>query len=854
MDILSKAAPEEEFMIPIVPRQTLDELTATAGGKAAGLARLLNAGLEVPEAHAVPSSVFDQFVADSKIDLNAEPSSIRDAILIASLTNELTSALSHLGCGPWAVRSSALAEDGRDHSYAGLFESCLNVEGKTALTDAVRKCWASGFSDRIQAYESANLSPTELRTPQKMAIVIQKMVPAKFAGVAFSIDVVTGDDRWIIIEAVSGLGDTLVDGKVNPERYHVDRFTLAISKTEHPTNTGIPSHPSPPEELILSIARATIQAQAEVGYPVDLEWAAEESCPAFLQLRPVTSMGSTFIEGQWTTADFKDGGVSADVCTPMMWSLYGDVLQRSMQSYLENAGMLARQDKRQWGMMAYGRPYWNVEALKGCLLRLPGFKEHELDTDLGIGFSYEGVGRSSRMTTSTIFRGLNVFLKLKHRFKRALRHQENCFQSVCRHIEEAGSLNYQSLPLPELRSAFRRLITEHHQAVESAYFTALYDASNFNTLFKETLGRHFGSSEYLDLIGGLSNVSHTRLVSDIESLASEIREDPEQWQHWLETEHSDLLRELQTKQDESTSTLFRDLIANHGHRARRELDLTIPRYREEPEELLRLLQGALRIDERAEPTTTASPPRHQQVLAKICQPLSPRKARTFKKRLDELRRFLWWREELRDQSTRLYEIIRCAALALGKKLVTANHLEHHEDVLFAKPYELFEAPTGKATSDSLRQKLSSRRSYYLGYRNFKNPDDLIANESAKGLSKPPTPGSKELIGVASSVGIVEGRARVLSNPGQASLLEPGDILVARYTDPSWTPLFRHAGGIVTETGGVLSHAAVIAREYAIPAVLAVESATTRIKNGAWIEVDGAKGQVVLLEGDSQSQI
>lgn len=237
----------------------------------------------------------------------------------------------------------------------------------------------------------------------------------------------------------------------------------------------------------------------------------------------------------------------------------------------------------------------------------------------------------------------------------------------------------------------------------------------------------------------------------------------------------------------------------------------------------------------------------EQAQARMASPwpgLSGIRRRGFKARLETVRSLLWWREEMRMHSTRMYAIVRHWVLEAGRRMQAEGHLDAAEDIFFLDLRRFVELLDGQLQPERLRGLVRAARLYYDGFRDFRNPDEIGSRWLGVSAATPAADGSLE--GIGGSAGIYRGRARVLASVEEVGRLEPGDVLVTRFTDPGWTSAFAGLGAVVTETGGVLSHAAVISREYGFPAVLAVSAATTSIQDGEWVEVNGDAGRVTPL--------
>jgi phosphohistidine swiveling domain-containing protein len=650
---------------------------------------------------------------------------------------DLAKAVELLGF-PLAVRSSASAEDGREISFAGQFRSFLNLRTLDDVRAAVRACEASVAAPSVVDYCRRNgLDATSLR----MAVIVQRMVQPELAGVAFTVNPATGAED-VVIEACEGLADELLAGH---------RAALPAS---HPR---VRQH----QAEITRVARAI---QRHFGAPQDIEFAIEGGELFVLQARPITRIQFAADTGEWTNADFRDGGVSAGVCTPLMWSLYDYIWESSLKGFLRDVRLLDGDFEA--GRMFFGRPYWNLGAVKRCVARLPGFVEREFDRDLSVAVNYEGDGVRTPFNVGGVLRALPTLLAVPGIWRRQERFDREFLGGGFQRRLQAHA----TLPA-DLLAGFRRLILEDYRVTETNYFRTIFCAS----LAKLTFLESFPDADYPALVAALPEMRHL---------------DP--------TDIAPLLREF-------------------PHRGRRELDLSAPRWDEDPEwveNLVRQHTPAAGIDPR---------PAYEAARAAALARLPWHRRRSFARKLDRLRTFLWLREEMRDLSSRMYHQIRRYVLAIARERGWGD------DVFFLTFQEILAGERGP---------VEQRRETFESFRNFRAPNEIGAR-----FTFAPRPAEGALRGIGASRGRVAGVARVARTIEEAMSVERGAILICPFTDPGWTPVLDRVAGVVTETGGLLSHAAVICREYGIPAVLGVPEATRRIPDGVRVVVDGGGGFV-----------
>lgn len=666
---------------------------------------------------------------------------------------DVAQAIEMLGL-PLAVRSSASAEDGREVSFAGQFQSFLNLQAVAEVEVAMQKCLESLRAPSVAEYcRKFGIDPCSL----SMGVILQRMVKPELAGVVFTVNPATGAEETVI-EACAGLADELLAGRLAP---------LPVG---HPL---LEQHRAQIEDVARAIQR-------HFGAPQDIEFAIEAGELYVLQARPITRINFSPGTGEWTNADFRDGGVSSEVCTPLMWSLYDFIWEDALKRFIRDVKLL--DGDFQAGRMFFGRPYWNLGAVKRCLAKLPGFVERDFDRDLSVQADYEGDGLSTPMTLRGIVRALPTLLAIPAIWRRQARFDDGFLNGGF------DTLLGKHAPLPvDLDSAFRELILQDYRITESNYFRTIYCASLAKLAFMDT----FPDADYPALVSGLPAMKHLEPTLALRAMAAR------------------------------GDTDIAPLLQRFAHRSRRELDIRAPRWDEDSEWVQTLLKqhsGAAGNDPR---------PAYEAARALALAQLPWYKRRTFKRKLDRLRHFLWLREEMRDVSSRMYHLIRRYVLAI------ADARGLGDDIFFMTYQEIL--------ADD-RSNIESQRERFEGYRNFKAPNEIGAR-----FAFDPAPACGALTGIAASPGTAQGIACVAHNIEEALRAEHGSILVCPFTDPGWTPVLDRVAGVVTETGGLLSHAAVICREYGIPAVLGAPDATVRIPDGACVTLHGGEGIVELAD-------
>lgn len=720
------------------------------GGKAATLARLARAGFPVPDGYVVSGPV-------------GEPGARK--LLLA------------LG-GRVAVRSSINLEDGRANSFAGLFRSFLNVRCPEKLGTAVRDCLESAGDRRVRVYcRARGIDPDGLRP----RVLVQRMIDADVAGVLFTVHPTRGREDEMLVEACSGTAHDLVGGRITGET------TLVISGVAAQASELLGTR----LEVLLEAARRIERTE---GSPQDIEWAFEGGRLWILQARPITGFSFDGIRGEWTTADFRDGGVASSTVSPLMWSLYGGAWQIALNGFLREIRLSDREFPA--GKVLFGRPYWNLGEVKRCAARLPGYLESEFDRDVGIATA-PGAGQSTPVTPWRILRALPTLIAVR---RVSARQEARAERLLAGGVPARFADDPASLSEPELRSRFAALVTAFYTPLEVAYFRTIFCVSIAKIGLQSVLENTDVSTARL--LGGLEGLSHLDCAQGLWELAN------------------------------GTNGDLGAFLDAHGYHARRELDLRGPRWSEEPGLVLQMASGFVGA---AEPGLAAGRRKAEmeRELARAMKLMGPLRRRRLRKRLERVRRLLRSREELRDLCLRTYARIRAYALEVGRRAALRGNLGVPDDIFHLR----FESAL-ETLDDDRCVEASLAREQLRRFVKFEPPGEI------GGRPAPVAPPSG-IRGVGGSAGRAAGPARVVRDPKDAGRLGSGAILVCPYSDPGWTPLLGQVAGVITETGGILSHAAVICREFGIPAVLGVSGATGRIPDGAMVKIDGGAGHVEL---------
>ena len=729
----------------------------------------------------------------------------------------------------YAVRSSGTKEDLDEFSFAGQYQTFLNTAPEN-VESRVIDCYRSMFSEIILSYlVNRNINLNDL----KMSVVVQEMVQSDKSGICFTIDPVTGDDKTMLIEVSEGLGEDIVSGKTVPEQYHYNWYDN--KETDRKSDNKLIS-----EENVEKYAKVFANIQQQFGYPCDIEFAIKDDELFILQSRRITKLNYSGINDVWTTADFKDGGVSANVCTPYMWSLYEYIWEYSLRVFIVSTKILKdEQLPKKLGEMYYGRCYWNLSAVKKTMEQIVGYKEREFDNEYGIVGDYEGDGKVTKATPGVLFHMIPIIIEqskvLNDRKKNSERYKQellDLYYDYKKHLDEGT--------IEDITKEFFRITHETYLRSETTYFHQIFINTIHQSLYKDSLLKYVSESEYLSLLASIDNISHLLPFYDMWDITRKIRSNDEVAKYWKDTDAMEIAGNLDS--DKFEMPLVKKLIADYGYHSDKELDITYPCYYEEPQVMISMIKDMALLDDSYSPE--ADKERgvavYSEILDNLKKNVSAGKYKKIADKVANMRRMLWWREEFRDVSTRFYYMLRMYTIEYAKKLVSDGVLEKVDDVWFLKVGNLWDYIDGNKTKEDLNDLITRNKFYYNAYRNYISDNEIGHNFHVLSDSN-----ASSIRGLGANNGKITGTARVIEDFTQIDRLQEGDILVTRFTDTGWTPKFAILSGIVTEYGGILCHAAIVSREYGIPAIVCCKDAMSKISDGQMITIDGSTGVVTI---------
>ncbi|MER7441687.1 rifamycin-inactivating phosphotransferase [Micromonospora avicenniae] len=861
----------EQYVLDL---QEADETQmAVVGGKAAhlgGLSRI--EGIRVPAGFCVTTTAFRQIMAevpsigdrldhlsrlnpDDREAIRAVSAEIRRTIEGAAIPDgmaaAITRALARLGeRAAYAVRSSATAEDLPTASFAGQQDTYLNVVGPAAILRHVSRCWASLFTERAVTYRLRNgIGHRNV----DMAVIVQRMVFPDAAGILFTADPVTGNRKVATVDASFGLGEALVSGLVTPDVFKVRdgeviaKAVAAKKRAVHTLPDGgtaeVAIDPQRQEQPALTDAQVVRLVQlgrrieAQFGRPQDIEWCLVDDDFQIVQSRPITTLFPIPETDDREIHVYLSVGHQQMMTDPMkplglsMWKL------TAMAPMHEAGGRLFVDATRHLASPA-GRAGFLEMAGRGDPLTRDAL-ETVLDRHDFVPTLPEAPGRPPVGAVPTpIATDPAIVTELIERSQASIA----ALRSEIRTKTGPALFDF----LLEAFQEHKRVLSDplSMQAIMAGMEATWW----LNDRLQEWLGeRNPADTLTLSAPGNITSEMGLALLD----VADVIRPHPEVVAFLRDVADEGFLDELPKLAGGSEA---RDAIEayldRYGMRCVGEIDITRPRWSERPSTLVPLILDDIKLFEsgaaarRFEQGRQAAQKKEQDVLARLrALPDGKQKADETKRMIDRVRTFIGYREYPKYGIVSRYFVYKQALLEEAERLVRTGVLTEKEDIFYLTFQELHDVVRSNRADDKLIQQ---RKDAFRSYQSLTPPRVLTSDgEAITGAYRRDDVPTGALIGIPVSAGTVEGRARVILDMAQAAL-EPGDILVTAYTDPSWTPLFVGLAGLVTEVGGAMTHGAVIAREYGLPAVVGVLDATRLIPDGQRIRVHGSDGYVELL--------
>jgi phosphohistidine swiveling domain-containing protein len=807
-----------------------------AGGKGANLGELMRGGFPVPPGFALTTAAYDRFVTENQLGETIGRAlaaggeggaQIRAAFEAGAIPSDiervLREAYGQLGEGAVAVRSSATAEDLADAAFAGQQDTFLNILGLDSLLDAVRRCWASLWTDRAITYRDRQSVDQE---SVRLAVVVQRMVPAETAGVLFTANPVSGARDEVVVDASPGLGEAVVSGLVTPDHFvlrtawwgwsvaerrpgkrEIVVRARAGGGTEH-VEANATTRPLP-DRALRRLARLGKKIEAHFGSPQDIEWTWSRGQVAVVQARPITALPQP--RRRLNRMQRQMLGIMAEVVPQRPYPL----------------------DLTGWGPAIFG-------AIDPMFKEL-GLKTHTMESMFieEDGLAVRASGRPLVAPGPRIVRAPLAVARLAWRYDSTRWQEDPELNEMLALASKLDAADLQAMSWTELLTLLhteldipRRIAGE----VRVRYFPRAALATGLLMVTLKVLRRG-------ELFGQMTSGVETKTMAanrELEALADSIRADSELSESFANKEASELWATLErTTSGAEFLAEFRSFLGRYGCREAFITGASQPTWGDGPGIPLGILKGLASAPPRSAPERPTWESARDQILTRPVLRIPSLRSR-FLAMLGQARILMQIREDTHFFATLGLPLVRHNFLEMGRRLVDAGVLATAEDVFYLKLQELERVGRGWPPSarqvDELRAVASRRKQRFAELAQTPLFDPRL-------LAPPTGEGGALVSGMPGSPGLAQGPVRIVRDGREFGKLRPGEILVAPFTNPAWTPLFQRAAAVVVDAGGAASHAAIVAREYHIPAIMGTGDGTSRLVDGQIVRVDGDRGLV-----------
>jgi len=758
---------------------------------------------------------------------------IKDIMMRGTMPDVVTRELSSNGMFKnheisWAVRSSSNVEDLSTASFAGQYDTYLHVRGQKDLEKSIKKCWASLWNERALSYrDKFSIDHYDAA----MAVIIQHMVEAKYSGVIFTRDPKYPEIDEMILEYCPGMGDELVSGRITPMMCRLSRPSVSVISPITMEVKGLETH------QLDDIGRLALNIENDFGCPQDIEWVYDGTEYHVLQTRPIVKAKNELIELDqlWTRANV--GEVLPDVITPLTWSIFRATLLDQPELALQFQGPVTDDSDHTGISVLKGRVYIRLKGFLDSYCYLPFVTPKIMYDVLGVQLPknaslYE---RPSGILVSLakVLYFLNATLLFPIVERRVARLKPPKIQSLDG-IKEVLQWTAKCFKL-HLRitgytiASFACLNTLRDPEKEADKVTGV-----MTNLLR-------GPGDYQTAAQGINLWEISRSIKQNNTLKRLIETD----MTWGE------LKEVAQLTSDGRELLHKleSFLQENGARAAGEFELSVPRWREDPSFVLHIVRRLLESDRSINVVSNIlSGNKHGEKILREAESTiqNPFKRLLFRVVLGSFTVFSAQRENLKYQLMEGYYLLRTLYLNLGEELQRRGLLEAREDVFYLTAQEIEALKEGILFSDTY-SKINSRKEERSKWKAKPAPDLLLKAGHSFEINSKEIYSNAGLRGIGCSAGIVAGYARVLFDVRDSTSMKQDEILITRFTDPGWTPLFLTCKAVVTEIGGFLSHGATVAREYGIPCIVNVPGVTELVRTGDLIRVDGGNGKIEILK-------
>ncbi len=874
----------------------------TVGEKSWNLSQMVNQGHPIPHGFAITKQAFENFLSyndienkvapilksidySDPVDLKRGSEKIRDIVISSKVprpvVDDIIKLKTELSDGAMMVRSSALGEDSEDSSFAGQLDSFITEGTDDEIIESLLLCWASYWSERALFYQ--NYKKVSL---QGMGVVVQEMVQPVVAGVLFTRNPNHSSKPEMLLEYCFGHAEILVSGQITPGAITINRDNKAVEILSSPDQIDYKSEEhivTGKEKWITDLFNVALKLEKELGRPADIEWAVNENGEVkIVQSRPITQLHDLKEKSSEKLVHWSNVNVNENYPTPISPLLYSVALQSFYHYFRDLGKSFGIREKRLIENDYYlkniigshgGKMYYNMTSIHSCIQILPFGKKLS-----GYFNNFVGDPRSKtegledktsenilELLTQTaevfliLFTTLRTFLFIPFKIK-SLEDEVDTHLKKC---QTGPGKNDVDNHLKECFNGFLKIRFLSWKKASLADSLAMFAYGALGSFLSRYIEKADATKN--TLLQGIPNLVSSVPPEKIWELSTEIKSSPELME-LFKKDSKEIYSELQSnKQYIKFKDSLDDFLLHWGHRCSGELMLTEPNFQEDPASFLDTLKGYIKADVESPKKVIARKTIERAKIIKDTQfklfktPLDfilwPFKALFFRVTLAATAQGIRYRERVRLKQAMIYGAFRQTLLTLSHRMINKGILKNEDDIFFLTYEEISHFVAGaemlpNALSDIANErreehqrvtKLSPPDHFYLPEGEYFESMESVILEKRENIQHD----EFTLVGLAACGGTKKGRAKILESALDAKDLTPGDILVTKQTDPGWATVFPLISALVIERGGMLSHGAIVAREFGIPAVVGADNATSSIKDETEIFVDGDNGIVKL---------
>lgn len=807
------------------------------GGKGLNLLLLKQAGYHVPDFVIIPVSFFEQQKGVTKEELQQQVESLSELVMSHFQVSDLL-----------AVRSSAVAEDSGQFSFAGQFKTLLNVPQKD-FTDAVLSVWGSAHTKELEAYKVHSGADTI-----QMAVVIQKMIPADSAGVAFGINPLSGSKEEMVINAVDGLGEGLVSGERNADAYRINKGTITERQI-------VGAKQVLTDEQIIQVADLLTGLGAFYGKPQDIEFAYHHDFFYLLQSRPVTTVQPEKQKIIWDNSNIVESypGLTLPLTFSFIEKMY-DAVYRQLSMVL---GIPEKKVSRYQSVYANmlgllnGKVYYNLNSWYKVLSLLPGYNLNSefMERMMGVKEKLE-LPVDNLTTQSKIADYRDVLLAVKailNNLFTVKKQKLEFIEGFNKTYEQFKGKDYSKAELSEIWNdyqSFEQLMVEKWKApLVNDFFAMIY----FGLLQKQT-AKYFPEQKDMHnrLVSFSEDIITTQPLKLIPEIVKLLMQDERVKQVFENNDAVYIWLELKKPGYEKYLQAINNYLEGWGERCVAELKLETITYQQQPDKFIAILQSYIKngVTEYATSDESAELKQEAEDMVKLKFKYSPVKRVIFNHVLNLARYLVSNRENLRYYRTRGFGMVRKMMCAYGERMMAKGLLASERDVFYLKLEELEAVALHKLTAEYILHLIEQRKKDFQLYKQLSLPERVVTYGKQTTIVLPAEADISDSLstvftGIPCCRGVVQAKVRTVHYSGEVESLN-GQIMATYATDPGWVVLFPTVSGIITERGSLLSHAAIVSREMGIPCIVGVDGLMNKLKNDDEIIMDGSTGVIKII--------